>query len=104
MPRSARSSQGGYCYHVLNRGNDRRTVFHKPGDYEAFRQLLTQARERTPVRLLAYGLMPNPFHLALWPRADGDLSDFRLFPLNFFARCGEVSAAESCCIHAACVW
>jgi putative transposase len=82
MPRSARSSQGGYCYPVLKRGNDRRTVFHKPGDYEAFRQLLTQARERTPVRLLAYGLRPNHFHRALWPRADGDLSDFRMWLLT----------------------
>jgi len=29
MPRTRRASQGGYCYHVLNRGNARRTVFHK---------------------------------------------------------------------------
>jgi REP element-mobilizing transposase RayT len=27
------------------------------------------------VRLLAYCLMPNHFHLALRPRQDGDLSD-----------------------------
>jgi hypothetical protein len=33
MPRGARDSLGGYCYHVLNRGNARRTVFHKDGDY-----------------------------------------------------------------------
>ncbi len=24
MPRNPRSSQGGYCYHVLNRGNARK--------------------------------------------------------------------------------
>jgi putative transposase len=53
MPRTARASQGGYCYQVLNRGNGRRTVFHKDGDYAAFLKLLTQAAERTPVRLLA---------------------------------------------------
>ena len=28
-------------------------------------------------RLLAYCLMPNHFHLILWPRQDGELSDFQ---------------------------
>src|SRR5262249_7156443 len=76
MPRSARSSQGGYCYHVLNRGNARATIFHKDGDYFAFVNLLREAGERVPVRVLAYCLMPNHFHFVLWPREDGDLSNF----------------------------
>ena len=46
MPRAARDSLGGYCYHVLNRGNARRTVFRKAGDYDAFVQLLREAGER----------------------------------------------------------
>src|SRR5947209_3794087 len=71
MPRHARTSQGGFCYHALNRGNGRRTVIHKDGDYAAFVQLLTEAGERTGLRLLAYCLLPNHFHLALWPAADG---------------------------------
>jgi hypothetical protein len=36
MPRTARASVGGMCYHVLNRGNRRAEVFHKDGDYQAF--------------------------------------------------------------------
>jgi putative transposase len=28
------------------------------------------------MRLLSYCLMPNHWHLVLWPRADGELSDF----------------------------
>jgi putative transposase len=75
MPRNPRASLGGYVYHALNRGNARRTIFHKDGDYAAFVNLLRQAGARTPVRLLAYCLMPNHFHLALWPPGDGDLSD-----------------------------
>jgi len=86
MPRTARASQGGYCYHVLNRGNGRRTVFHKDGDFAAFIRLLHQADERTPVRLLAFCLMPNHFHLALWPRADGDLSDYMMWLLTAHVR------------------
>ena len=75
MPRTRRASQGGYCYHVLNRGNARRTVFHKEGDYDSFLKLLLEAGERTPIRLLSSCLMPNHFHLAVWPVHDGDLSD-----------------------------
>jgi putative transposase len=65
---------GGYTFHVLNRGNARATVFHKPDDYEAFIEMMAEASVRTPMRILAYCLMPNHFHLAVWPRDDGDLS------------------------------
>jgi putative transposase len=86
MPRNPRASQGGYCYHVLNRGNSRRTIFHKNGDYAAFVKLLRQAGERIPVRLLAYCLMPNHFHLALWPCGDGDLSVYMRWLLTAHVR------------------
>ena len=79
MPRGARDALGRYCYHVLNRGNGRRTVFRKAGDYAAFIKLLGQAGERVDVRLLAFCLMPNHFHLALWPRRDGDLSKYMMW-------------------------
>ena len=74
MPRTARASVGGLCYHVMNRGNRRATVFHKNDDYRAFLRLIPRANRRLPVRVLAYCLMPNHFHLVLWPHGDGDLS------------------------------
>jgi putative transposase len=86
MPRNPRASLGGYCYHALNRGNGRRTVFHKDGDFAAFVKLLRQAGERSPVRLLAWCLMPNHFHLALWPPGDGDLSDYMMWLLTAHVR------------------
>jgi putative transposase len=79
MPRAARDSLGGYCYHILNRGNGRSTIFRKQGDYAAFVQLLREAGERVDVRLLAFCLMPTHFHLALWPRREGDLSQFMMW-------------------------
>ena len=33
MPRTARAAAGGVCYHFINRGNDRRQVFRKDGDW-----------------------------------------------------------------------
>ena len=74
MPRTARASVGDYCYHVINRGNARAEVFHADGDYQAFLDLLRHASQRIPMRILAYCLMPNHVHLALWPYHDGDLS------------------------------
>jgi len=74
MARRLRKTLGGLCYHVINRRNGRATVFHKDDDYAAFLRLLCEASERLPMRLLAYCLMPNHFHLVLWPREDGDLS------------------------------
>jgi putative transposase len=62
------------CYHVLNRGNGRSDVFHKDQDFAAFLQLLADANERLPMRVLGYVLLHNHFHLVLWPRHDGDLS------------------------------
>ncbi len=76
MPRPLRAAVGGLIYHVLNRANARMTIFETDGDYRAFENLLHAARQRTGTRLLAYCLMPNHWHLVVWPRADGELSEF----------------------------
>ena len=86
MPRTARASVGGICYHVINRGNARGEVFHKPEDYASFCRLLQEAAEQVRMRVLAYCLMPNHFHLALWPRHDGDLSRFMQWLLTAHVR------------------
>ncbi|MBI4524614.1 MAG: transposase [Deltaproteobacteria bacterium] len=59
MPRTARASVGGVCYHVINRGNARQEVFRKRGDYKAFIDLLNRACERIAMRVLGYCVMPN---------------------------------------------
>ncbi|HEV3261560.1 MAG TPA: transposase [Gemmataceae bacterium] len=74
MPRTARSTPGGFCSHALNRGNGRADVFHAKADYDRFVRLLAEAVGGFPVRLLAFCLMPNHFHLAVWPPGDRDLS------------------------------
>lgn len=86
MPRTARASVGDYCYHVMNRGNARAEVFHAEGDYQAFVALLRDASERLSMRLLAYCVMPNHFHLAVWPHQDGDLSRWMQWLLTAHVR------------------
>ena len=62
------------CYHVINRGNDRADVFHKDGDFQAFVDLIGLCCQRLPLKVFAYCLMSNHFHLVLRPTNDGDLS------------------------------
>ena len=86
MARTARASVGGICYHVMNRGNARNRVYLDGADYEGFMQLLGQACDRVSMRVLAYCLMPNHFHLCLWPHGDGDLSRWMQWLLTSHVR------------------
>jgi putative transposase len=86
MPRTARASVGGLWYHALNRGNRHATVFHKPGDYDAFVEAMAGASARLPVDLLAFCLMPNHFHLLIRPHGDGDLGRWMQWLLTAHAR------------------
>jgi len=76
MGRPLRAAPGDTVYHVLNRANARRTLFEDDGDYLAFQRVLAQACDRVGMRLLAYCVMPNHWHLVVWPRGNGDLSRF----------------------------
>jgi REP element-mobilizing transposase RayT len=76
MSRRMRCSDGGFVYHVLNRAVGRATIFAKSADYAAFEKVLQQAWERTQMRLLAYVLVPNHWHLVVWPSHDGQLSTY----------------------------
>ena len=76
MSRQLRINNGNMIYHVVNRGNYQQTIFFNKWDYAAFLQIIKKAMQRIPVRILAYCLMPNHWHLVVWPGADGDLSKF----------------------------
>jgi putative transposase len=76
MPRGRRCYPGGTPFHVLNRGNHRQTLFHTPEDYEAFLRVVKETLLIVSLRILAYCLMPNHWHLVLWPEVDRELSHF----------------------------
>jgi putative transposase len=67
---------GGVVYHRLNRANLRSALFKKATHYQDFLALVEQSLTVVPMRILAYCLMPNHWHMVLYPRADGDLSKF----------------------------
>jgi putative transposase len=78
MPRHARIAPGGLVYHVLNRAVARLPLFQKDGDYAAFERVMAEALLLHPMRVLAYCVMPNHWHLVLWPLpgGTGDLGRF----------------------------
>jgi len=82
MARIARGSLGDMVYHVLNRGKGLAQIFHTGEDYQYFVDLMGLACQREPVRVLAYCLMPNHFHLVLWPAKDGGLSHWMQYLLT----------------------
>jgi putative transposase len=86
MPRAARASVGGMCYHVINRGNGRRQVFLQDGDDHGFLKALAHACIEVPLPVLGFCLMPNHFHLAVRPHADGDLSRWMHWVQNTHVR------------------
>jgi len=75
MPRRSREATGGLVYHVLNRRVGGLPLFKTPSDYLMFERILQAAYEQGRLRIAAYCLMPTHWHLVLWPRRDGELSD-----------------------------
>ena len=63
-------------FHVLNRGVGRMRLFLKDADFEGFERIIEKTLESCPMRICAYCLMSNHWHLVLWPERDGDLAAF----------------------------
>ena len=71
MPRGLRVEFAGAVYHVMARGNERRDIFRDDRDRKRFLETLGEMAERFGVRVLAYCLMPNHYHLVMdTPRAN----------------------------------
>lgn len=76
MPRRSRQSTGQLVFHVLNRAVQDVVLFNDRRDYQRFLDVLVDTIRHIPMRILAYALMPNHWHLVLWPFKDGDLAAF----------------------------
>ena len=76
MARSRRALPSNAVHHVVNRGNRKKRIFYKRGDYQAFIAVLLEACTRFEMRLLAFCVMRNHWHLVLWPPEGVSLSAF----------------------------
>jgi len=86
MPRPHRLLPDFVPQHIVNRGNRKSRIFLSPDDYFGFLAAMTDAAERTVVRLVAFCLMPNHFHLVLWPYKGAEISAYMQILMNAHLR------------------
>lgn len=106
--------QNAFFYHIFNRGVERRTIFTSPQEYARFIMLLRYYRYKEPqirysffqhmppddresiltsqekmppdVRVLAYCLMPNHFHVLVEQESEGGVTKMMSNVSNGYAR------------------
>ena len=76
MGRPPRIAPAGEIFHVVNRGNDKQSIFTQDADRERFLHLLDESRAHADVTIVAYCLMSTHFHLVLRPNTDDALSEY----------------------------
>ena len=73
MSRPLRIQYPGAWYHVMNRGRRGEAVFSEARDYTAFIELIKETVEMWKVRVAAYCLLPNHYHVLI-QTPEGNLS------------------------------
>lgn len=74
MARQPRYLLPGHPQHVIQRGNNRATIFWRDDDYSFYRDCLAEACEVQRCDVHAYVLMPNHVHLLITPWHDRSVS------------------------------
>jgi putative transposase len=59
----------------MNRAAAKQRLFHTDDDYAAFLKVMDEAQKRVPLRLLTFTIMPNHWHMVVWPENDVALSE-----------------------------
>src|SRR5437667_11254147 len=79
MPRRPLVTAGNLVYHVMNRGAKRSCLFVSTSDYSSFEKILAEAKAKTGMRLLVFCIMPNHWHLIVYPSSGLQLAQFMHF-------------------------
>lgn len=76
MGKVPRVDVGGLIYHAYNRANVGSQIFENPKDYQAFENVMIEAKILFNMGILGYCIMPNHWHFVLRPTEDGDMAKF----------------------------
>jgi putative transposase len=73
MARPLRITVANLPFHVIDRGNNKQTVFHKEEDFVYFLELLKRYKKELKFKLYHFCLMSNHIHLVMEPTVEGSL-------------------------------
>jgi len=78
MPRPLRITTPNIPFHILNRGNNRQTIFRDNDDFIYFINLLKRFKKELSFKLYHFCLMSNHTHFIMEPTIEGSLSKIML--------------------------
>ena len=73
MPRCPRPFVAGLSHHIIQRGNNRSSMFRTPHDYRVFKELLHEAASGCDVGIHGYVFMTTHIHLLATPSTSSSL-------------------------------
>jgi putative transposase len=79
MPRKPRQSSFSGYYHFINRGVNKKKIFHRDEDFSFYKGLLKEYKEKFSVQIIHYCLMSNHTHMVVRCDEIGSLSRFAHF-------------------------
>jgi putative transposase len=74
MSRIARVVGAGYFHHIVQRGNNKQTIFFDDADKQIYLELLKKYSKECECHVYAYCLMNNHVHLLLIPQQENSLA------------------------------
>ena len=93
MPKIQRNITSGSIHHIYNRGVDKMTIFYTDKDYGYFLDKILFYKDKYRVKILAFCLLPNHWHLLLQePISTPGITDTRHQIVEFIrCLCGSYS-------------
>ena len=73
--RQSRCTWKGAYHHIMNRGHKGEAIFHEDRDKALFLEILAEKRVTHHIRIFAYCIMNNHYHLVL-ENSSGNMADF----------------------------
>ena len=79
MPRHPRQVSPTGVYHFINRGVNKKILFHRPEDFDYYLKLILEYKERLNIQIYHYCFMSNHTHMLLQAADTSPLSQFAHF-------------------------
>jgi putative transposase len=86
MPRAPRLLTDNAYFHIVTRGNDKKTLFYQEQDYNRFKEIAQFYTAKYRVGIVHYCLMKNHIHLLMYTHIAQDLPKFMQVVLQVFGQ------------------